>query len=31
MTTLIPIELNASKIYLIRDVKVMIDRDLAEL
>jgi len=31
MTTLIPIELIASKIYLIRGVKVMLDRDLAEL
>ena len=31
MTKLIPIELIASKIYLIRGVKVMLDRDLAEL
>jgi len=31
MTTLIPIELIASKIYLIRGIKVMLDRDLAEL
>jgi len=31
MTKLIPIELIASKIYLIRGIKVMIDRDLAEL
>jgi hypothetical protein len=31
MTTLLPIELIASKIYLIRSVKVMLDRDLAEL
>ena len=31
MATLIPIELIASKIYLIRNVKVMLDRDLAEL
>ena len=31
MATLVPIELIASKIYLIRDVKVIIDRDLAEL
>ena len=31
MTTLVPIELIASKIYLIRGIKVMIDRDLAEL
>ena len=31
MTTLVPIELIASKIYLIRDLKVMLDRDLAEL
>ncbi len=27
----IPVEKIASKIYLIRDVKVMLDRDLAEL
>ena len=31
MTTLIPIELIASKIYFIRNMKVMLDRDLAEL
>ena len=31
MKTLIPIELIASKIYLIRGIKVMLDRDLAEL
>jgi phage regulator Rha-like protein len=31
MTTLVPIERIASKIYLIRNVKVMLDRDLAEL
>jgi flagellar capping protein FliD len=31
MTTLISIELIASKIYLIRGIKVMLDRDLAEL
>ena len=31
MTTLLPIERIASKIYLIRDVKAMLDRDLAEL
>jgi hypothetical protein len=31
MTTLVPIERIASKIYLIRDLKVMLDRDLAEL
>ena len=31
MTELIPVELIASKIYLIRDIKVMLDRDLAEL
>ena len=31
MTTLVPIELLASKIYLIRGIKVMLDRDLAEL
>jgi phage regulator Rha-like protein len=31
MTTLVPIELIASKIYLIRNMKVMLDRDLAEL
>jgi ribosomal protein S17E len=31
MKQLIPIERSASKIYLIRDAKVMLDRDLAEL
>ena len=31
MVTLVPIELIASKIYLIRRSKVMLDRDLAEL
>ncbi|RZB32986.1 MAG: hypothetical protein SRB2_04199 [Desulfobacteraceae bacterium Eth-SRB2] len=31
MTGLIPIKLIASKIYLIRSIKVMLDRDLAEL
>ncbi len=31
MTALVPIERIASKIYLIREVKVMLDRDLAEL
>jgi hypothetical protein len=31
MTTFVPIELIASKIYLIRGIKVMLDRDLAEL
>jgi len=31
MKTLVPIEIIASKIYLIRDLKVMLDRDLAEL
>ena len=31
MTTLVPVERIASKKYLIRDVKVMLDRDLAEL
>ena len=31
MTKLVPIELIASKIYLIRGIKVMLDRDLAEL
>jgi len=29
MATFVPIERIASKIYLIRDVKVMLDRDLA--
>ena len=31
MSELVPIELIASKIYLIRNMKVMLDRDLAEL
>jgi hypothetical protein len=31
MKTLVPIELIAKKIYLIRGIKVMLDRDLAEL
>ena len=31
MTELVPIELIASKIYLIRGIKVLLDRDLAEL
>jgi ORF6N domain len=31
MTKLVPIELIASKIYLIRNMKVMLDRDLADL
>jgi phage regulator Rha-like protein len=31
MTALVPIELIASKIYLIRGIKVMLDKDLAEL
>ena len=31
MKTLVPIELIASRIYLIRGIKVMLDRDLAEL
>ena len=31
MKTLVPIELIASKIYLIRGIKVILDRDLAEL
>jgi len=31
MNTLVPVERIASKIYLIRDIKVMLDRDLAEL
>jgi hypothetical protein len=30
MTGFIPVELIASKIYLIRGIKVMLDRDLAE-
>jgi hypothetical protein len=31
MKALVPIERITSKIYLIRNVKVMLDRDLAEL
>ncbi len=31
MADIVPIEKIASKIYLIRGVKVMLDRDLAEL
>jgi phage regulator Rha-like protein len=31
MIEFVPIELIASKIYLIRDIKVMLDKDLAEL
>lgn len=31
MTTLIPMEIIASKIYLVRGMKVMLDRDLSEL
>ena len=31
MTELVPVELIASKIYLIRGIKVMLDRDLAGL
>ena len=31
MTGMVPIERIASKIYLMRSVKVMLDRDLAEL
>ncbi len=31
MKTLVPIERIASRIYFIRDMKVMLDRDLAEL
>jgi len=31
MTELVPVELIASKIYLIRGIKVMLDKDLAEL
>jgi len=31
MTDFVPIERIASKIYLIRDIRVMLDRDLAEL
>jgi hypothetical protein len=31
MTKSVPIERIASKIYLIRNVKIMLDRDLAEL
>lgn len=31
MKALVPVEVISSKIYLIRDLKVMLDRDLAEL
>ena len=31
MTTLVPVKRIAIKIYLIRDTKAMLDRDLAEL
>jgi len=31
MTKLVPIERIASKIYLVRGIKVMLDRDLADL
>jgi hypothetical protein len=31
MTTLVPVERIANKIYVIREKKVMLDRDLAEL
>ena len=31
MTALVPVERIANKIYLIREKKVMLDRDLAEL
>ena len=31
MTTLVPVERIASKIYVIRHVKVMLDKDLADL
>ena len=31
MTKLVPVEVISSKIYLIRGIKVMLDRDLAEL
>jgi len=31
MTSLVPVEVITSKIYLIRGIKVMLDRDLAEL
>jgi len=31
MSEIIPVELILSKIYMIRNVKVMLDRDLAEL
>jgi len=31
MTALVPAERIVSKIYLIRDIKVMLDRDMAEL
>ena len=31
MSEIIPVELVLSKIYMIRNIKVMLDRDLAEL
>ena len=31
MTELVPVEVRSSKIYLIRGLKVMLDKDLAEL
>jgi len=31
MTSLVPVEVITSKIYLVRGIKVMLDRDLAEL
>ena len=31
MTKLVPVEVIASKIYIVRGIKVMLDRDLAEL
>ena len=31
MKTIVPIEIITSKIFLIRNIKVMLDRDLAEL
>ena len=31
MTELVPVEVISSKTYLIRGIKVMLDRDLAEL
>ena len=31
MTELVPVEVISSRIYLIRGIKVMLDRDLAEL